>query len=189
LASGSKLFLEGLHRILENDGDIKIVAHASSPEEVERCFTKIKPKVLLIDNRALELSTQKLSNLIAKASSDTTAILFGNHLEGESAIPGAVYVTKDTSSLALIRIIKSVSAGAQAKEGKRADDIKNQFTKTEMKIIDSVAECLSNRDIAKKLSISDKTVKAHLSNIFTKLDIESRYQLIIYARKLKAGSV
>lgn len=189
LASGSKLFLEGLQRVLENSGDMKIVAHASSPEEVERCLTNVKPKVLLLDNRALELSVQKLSNLIAKGSPDTKVILFGDHFEGESAIHNAIYVNKDTDSSELIHIIKSVSGGALAKDAKTADDIKNQFTKTEMKIIASIAECLSNKDIAKKLSISDKTVKAHLSNIFSKLDIESRYQLIIYARRLKGRAM
>lgn len=185
LASGSKLFLEGIQRVLENTGDIKIAAQASNPEEVESCLTNIKPKVLLLDNRALELNIKKLSNLIAKDSPNTKFILFGDHIEDESAVPNAVYVNKDTDSLELIRIIKTVSGCTLAKEAKRAHGIKKKFTKTEMKIIDSIAECLSNKDIAKKLSISDKTVKAHLSNIFIKLGIQSRYQLIVYARRLK----
>lgn len=186
LASTSKLFLEGIYRVLESNGDIKIVAQASSRDEIEKCLTDIKPKVLLLDNRSLDLDTRKLSKLIAKKGPVTQVILFGDYAEDETAFPNAVYVTKETDSSELIRIIKSLSRGPLTNGADEAKVSKPKFTKMEIKTIDSIAECLSNREIAKKLSISDKTVKAHLSNIFTKLSIQSRYQLIVYARRLKS---
>jgi DNA-binding NarL/FixJ family response regulator len=185
LASSSKLFLEGIQKILEDEGSIKIVAKISNPEEVEKCLCEIKPKFLFLDNRTLNLDIHKLSNLITKKSPDTKVILFSDYIKNGFTFPNAIYVTKEVSSLELIDIIKGLDKGVVTKETTGVESARHELTKMEMKIIELIADCLSNKEIAKKLSISEKTVKAHLTNIFTKLGFQSRYQLIVYARQLK----
>ncbi len=189
VASGSNLLLDGILRIMEGNGEINIAAQTSKAQEVGKFLTEIKPKILFIDNRTLGLDIEKLSRLIPRKSPDTRVILFGDNIKDVFFTPNTVCVTKETDSSELIRIIKNLSRGGQNDEAKVVDGSKNMFTKTEMKIIDLMSQCLINREIAKKLSISEKTVKAHLSNIFDKMGIQSRYQLIVYARRLKNREV
>ncbi|MGH7889001.1 MAG: response regulator transcription factor [Thermodesulfobacteriota bacterium] len=184
VASGSNLLLDGILRIMEGNSEINIAAQTSEAQEVGKYLAEIKPRILFIDNRTLGLDIEKLSSLIPRKSPDTRVILFGDNIKDVFFLPNALCVTKETDSSELIRIIKNLSRGSQNDEAKVVDSSKNMFTKTEMKIIDLMSQCLINREMAKKLSISEKTVKAHLSNIFEKLGIQSRYQLIVYARRL-----
>ncbi len=97
------------------------------------------------------------------------------------------YITKETNSSELICTIKGLSKNIQTKEV--ADVTRYNLSKTEEKIVELVGDGLSNKEIAKRLSISEKTVKSHLTNIFMKLGLENRYQLIVYARKIKRGGM
>jgi DNA-binding NarL/FixJ family response regulator len=112
LASGSKIFLEGFRKILEGESGIKIVAEASSYEEAGTHLTEVEFKVLFIDNRALNLDAGELSNLINMKGSDTKAILFENQARDKINLPGVIYITKETTSLELIYIVKSAGAAS-----------------------------------------------------------------------------
>jgi DNA-binding NarL/FixJ family response regulator len=74
-----------------------------------------------------------------------------------------------------------------AEEGPRfltvSPDLFEQLTKREIEILHLLAEGLSNKEIAYRLSISEKTVKNHLSSIFSKLQVNDRMQALIYAYK------
>ncbi len=112
LASGSTIFLEGFRKILEGESGIKIVAEASSCEEAGTRLTEVEFKVVFIDNRALDLDAGELSNLINMKGSDTKAILFENQARDKINLPGVIYITKETTSLELIYIIKSAGAAS-----------------------------------------------------------------------------
>src|ERR1700739_451712 len=79
LASGSSLFLEGIRKILQDMGNIRVVAEALDCEEIEKYIAEIKPEFLFIDNKTLKVDTHSLSSLIIKRSPDTKIIIFGNH--------------------------------------------------------------------------------------------------------------
>lgn len=182
LASNSSLFLDGMGRIIENEGNIKIAAQASNPKEVEKCLVEIKPGFLFIDNTTLDLNIDKLLNIIKKKSPGTRIILFDDQNEVRSNSPNITYITKKINSSDLINTIKNLSRGSLPREATPIDNIKRKPTKMEMKIIGLVVAGLSNKEIAKKLSISEKTVKAHLTNIFIKLGLRNRYQLIVWRK-------
>jgi len=66
------------------------------------------------------------------------------------------------------------------------DGEKGKLTKIEMRVMGLVATSgFNNKEIANRLSIGERTVKAHLSRVFAKLGLQSEYQLIVYSRKLK----
>jgi len=67
---------------------------------------------------------------------------------------------------------------------KRPVEVKSKLTKTELKMINFISEGYTNKEVAKKLTISEKTVKAHLTNIFIKLNLKNRYQLIVYSQQI-----
>lgn len=182
LASNSKLFLDGMARIIENEGNIKITGQASDPKEVEKCLVEIKPKFLFLDNTTLEMDIGKLLKIIKKKSPDTGIILFGDQSQDGPISPNVTFITKKINSTDLINIITNLNKGSLCKKAVPVDPIKPKPTKMEWKIIELVVAGLSNKEIAKKLSISEKTVKAHLTNIFMKLGLRNRYQLIVWMK-------
>jgi DNA-binding NarL/FixJ family response regulator len=106
LASRSKIFLEGMCKILECEGDIKIVAETLTYKETLECLADVEFEFLLIDNVALNLDAGGLSNLICKKDPDTKIILLDNQNKDKINLPGVIYVTKETDSSELICIIK-----------------------------------------------------------------------------------
>jgi DNA-binding NarL/FixJ family response regulator len=177
LASNSKLFLEGIGSILEEDNDIKVAAKVSNYDELVTHVTEIRPKFLFLDNRTLDVDINEILSLVDNKVIDTKVILLGIENEKKVNLPNVIYLNKETNSSELIHAIK----GTQHKKGECSNG-KNILTNTETKVVDLVGAGFSNREIAKKLSISEKTVKAHLTNIYTKLGIQNRYQLIVYAK-------
>ena len=105
LASSSKLFLEGMCKILEDEGDIKITAEILTCEETLEYLANVEVEFLLIDNVALNLDAEGLSNLIDKKGPDTKVILLDNQTH-KLNFPGVIYLTKETDSSELIYIIR-----------------------------------------------------------------------------------
>jgi len=182
LASSSRLFLEGIRRILEGENHIQIAAEVSNPKDIEKYVTEIKPGFIFIDNRILNLDIEKIVTMMTKKCPDSKVILLDNQTELEPNFSNVIHVTKESSSSELIDIIKSKSSDKSLPTKK---DGTNKLTKMESKVIELIVGGFSNKEIANKLSISDKTVKAHLTNIFMKLNIENRYQLIVYGTQNK----
>ena len=183
IASSSNLFLEGIRRILQGERDIRTVAEASNPKDIEKHVTDLRPTLLFVDNRMLNLDIYDLLKLIERKSPNTRVILLGEQGEEQVDSPNITYITKETGSSELISIIRRKKADESSK--KRSDDVKDRLTKTELKVIELIINGYSNKEIASKLSISEKTVKAHLTSIFMKLNLENRYQLIVYGTQLK----
>jgi DNA-binding NarL/FixJ family response regulator len=108
------------------------------------------------------------------------------------------YLSKDASSSDLVKAIKAVHQGEMWIEAKLIskffemeaatgfkkidqNDTKNELTNREKEILSCLAKGMTNKQIAKALFVSDKTVKAHLNSIFKKLNVTRRYEAIIFA--------
>ncbi|MGE5444573.1 MAG: hypothetical protein ACM3SR_08220, partial [Ignavibacteriales bacterium] len=78
--------------------NIKIVAEASDPKEVEKCLDKIKPEFLFLDNITLNLNIDKLLNIIWEKSPNTKVLLLGNQTERKLASRNVIYVTEEINS-------------------------------------------------------------------------------------------
>lgn len=186
LASSSNLFIEGIRKILTGEKEIEVVAETSSPKEIEKFVIELKPHFLFIDNRMLNLDVQELLVHVGKKSPDTYFIVLDNHskYQPELDLPNVTYITREMDSSELIGIIKREKNTSKIGSGK-SDPVGDRITRMESKVIELIAQGHSNREIAGRLSISEKTVKAHLTNIFVKLNLENRYQLIVYGAHLK----
>ncbi|HEX3036332.1 MAG TPA: response regulator transcription factor [Thermodesulfobacteriota bacterium] len=183
LASCSKLFLEGVHKILENDSDIKIVDKVSSYKELKACLGQIKPEFLFFDNRTLEVSIHELCKLIGKKSANTKVVLFRNQVENEIKFSNVQFVTEKTTSFDLMRFIKGGIPNNNGQIQEFGDINNNELTITEVKVLGLVGAGYSNKEIAKSLLITERTAKCHLNNLFKKLGLHNRYQLIVYVRR------
>jgi DNA-binding NarL/FixJ family response regulator len=187
LASGSRLFLEGVRKILDDEGIFERVIDATQYKEIVNIAKEVKPAYILIDNRMLSLDIPKLSQSIKKNSPQTKIIIMNDSKEVAREFANVIHASKYTNYQDLLQILKGHSNQEERISGADSADQFN-LTNREMRILNEVTRGHSNKEISTKLSITERTVKAHLTNIFTKLGLKNRYQLMIYGKKIKNPS-
>lgn len=204
IADDHTLFREGLRKILSMEKDILVAGEASNGEEAGKLAERIKPDVLLMDLK-MPKSDLVQSLLEMSSTAPTTKVLVLTAYSDEENVLNAAksgargYVSKGVPTTSLIQAIKTIYGGGtwvdkdipcwQAFEEiagnntgtTRAvtplgDESIQSLTKRELEILKLVAEGLTNEEIGKKIFISEKTVKTHLTNIFDKLKVNNRFK-------------
>ena len=200
IADDHMLFREGLKRILSLEKDILVVGEAADCPEAIQVTARMRPDVLLMDLKMPAGNAAESLLKIAEKSPATKVIVLTAHSEDESVLSTAkgrarAYILKGISVPTLIEAIKKVNAGqiwvdpellagvdferiakSLAEAGPPANQTLHGLTKRELEILRLVAEGLSNEEIGKKIFISRKTVKTHLTNIFDKLQVHNRFK-------------
>jgi DNA-binding NarL/FixJ family response regulator len=203
IADDHVLFRDGLRKILSLEKDILVVGEAGNGDEVPKVVERTKPDVLLLDLKMPKGDVvQNLLEVGAKSPATHVIILtaFSDEENVLNAAKGGAkgYVPKGVPSATLLQAIKSVHGGGfwidreipswetfqeivQDQAGARGpapqlDESIKALTKREMEILRLVAEGLTNEEIGKKIFISEKTVKTHLTNIFDKLKVNNRFK-------------
>jgi DNA-binding NarL/FixJ family response regulator len=204
IADDHVLFREGLKRILSLEKEILVVGEAADCDEAIQITARMRPDVLLMDLKMPAGDAIQTLLKIAENSPATKVIILTAHSENESVLNTAKsrargYVLKGISVPTLIQAIKKVNAGQIwvdpelpagvdferiAKRltdvGPPANQTLNGLTKRELEILQLVAEGLSNEEIGKRIFISQKTVKTHLTNIFDKLHVNNRFKAALF---------
>lgn len=210
IADDHTLFREGLKRILSLEKDVFVVGEASRGDEVAKVVERAKPDVLLLDLKMPKGDLVQTLLEVHEKNPTTKVLVLTAFSEDENILNAAKggakgYVLKGISSLTLLQAIKTVHGGglwidkelpsAEAFEeiareqlvsyvGEPANEAVKSLTKRELEILRLVAEGLTNEEIGKKIFISEKTVKTHLTNIFDKLKVNNRFKaaLLIMGR-------
>lgn len=201
LADDHALFRELLGRVLELEKDINIVGEATNGLEAVSKIRQIKPHVVLMDINMPIIDGLAATRQIVEEFPQIAVIVLTmykhNHQVLQAMRVGARgYLLKSAQASEVVQAIRKVATGGVLIEPTVAqtvvDDYRrlsqsaeparglNALTEREIEIIRYVAAGLSNREIAEKLSYSEKTVKNYLSNIFSKLGIRDRTQAAIY---------
>ena len=203
VASGNRLFREGITTILKEDMSIEVLSEVSNPLEVIQSCQEHSFDILLISVDIKGLNLKKVLQMVkTKITGKVLLIVDGQYDENElvDAISFGLrgYVLKDANSSQLMKAIRAVHEGQLWIErsimGKAFDAISHPHTKrkrsrngklydltdTELNIVKMVATGDSNKEIAKNLYLSEKTVKFHLYKVFKKLSLKSRSQLILH---------
>ena len=202
IADDHTLFREGLKRILSLEKDVLVVGEAARGDEVTKVVDRSKPDVVLLDLKMPKGDVvQTLLELNEKIPT-TKVLILTAFSEDENILNAAKggakgYVLKGVSSATLLQAIKTVHSGglwvdkemssadafeeiAQSQSGKYGaepvSEAIKQLTKREVEILRLVAEGLKNEEIGKRIFISEKTVKTHLTNIFDKLKVNNRFK-------------
>lgn len=197
-----KMVREGLRQLLEFEGDINVVAEAGDGEEGYNVIKNNKPDVVLLDINMPKMNGLELLKKVRSEKDDTRILILTIHNEVEylkKAVEIGVngYVLKDSESAVLKQAIMNVNNGeiyiqpsiapllveANNKLENDKDDPMNLLSSREFEVLKLVSEGLFNKEIAYKLSISEKTVKNHVSNIFKKIGVSDRTQAAVYAIK------
>jgi DNA-binding NarL/FixJ family response regulator len=193
---------EGIKQILELDGDIKVNAEASNGKE---CISKLKERnvdVLLLDINMPEMNGLQVLQYLREKKSRIKILILTIHNEVEYLIRAVEigiegYVLKDSDSSVLKKAIVDINDGDTFIQPeltpilkRRLDDrslnsrkFEEALTRREIEVLKLLAEGLFNKEIAYTLSISEKTVKNHVSNIFKKINVSDRTQAAVYAIK------
>ena len=216
IADDHTLFREGLKRILSLEKDVFVVGEASRGDEVAKVVERTKPDVLLLDLKMPKGDMVQTLLEVRDRNPTTKVLVLTAFSEDENILNAAKggakgYVLKGVSSLTLLQAIKTVHGGglwidkelpsadtfeelAQTQsvsyESEPANDAVKSLTKRELEILRLVAEGLTNEEIGKRIFISEKTVKTHLTNIFDKLKVNNRFKaaLLIMGRHGEASS-
>jgi DNA-binding NarL/FixJ family response regulator len=202
------LFRRGLEMVLSNEADIELVGEASDGMEAVEKAQEVMPDVVLMDVRMPKRSgieaTAQIRDLLPHVKilmltiSDEEADLYDAIKAGASG-----YLLKEIPIEEVADAIRSVWAGQSRISPSMASKLLTEFaamskatdeqprmpapklTDREMEVLKLVAQGLNNRDIAKKLFISENTVKNHIRNILDKLHLHSRMEAVVYAVKEK----
>ncbi len=196
IADDHLMVREGLKQILELDGDIKVVAQADDGIQCLEQIAQADPDVILLDINMPNMNGLETLEKIRQKDKDRKVLILTIHNEVEYLMKAVEigingYVLKDSESSVLKKAIFSVYEGESYIEPSLTPILKNKIierkaanevlTKREVEVLKLLAEGLFNKEIAYNLSISEKTVKNHVSNIFRKIGVADRTQAAVYA--------
>lgn len=204
LADDHKLVRQGIKQILEMENDLIVIGQASDGAEAIKLAIEENPDIILMDiNMPVKNGLETMEYLKSLENCDYKIIMLTIHQEKEYLLKtlslGADgYVLKDADPNILIEAIRKVNGGetyiqsvlmkdlvCEFKNSSKRDKHKNidDLTERELEVLDLIASGKVNKEIAKILFISEKTVKNHISSIFRKLNVTDRTQAAIYALK------
>jgi len=203
IAAQEPLLGYGVRRLLEAEANLKVVAEAANISAAVRAVLESRPDLLLLDLEmppsGLDVLTQLCS---AKAPVRTLLLAYSldrKQIAAAFELGARGFVMKGSDTRMLVNSVRSVMAGrywvGEKPVSGRAEALRNfspqrngrkswrdyKLTARELEIIVAIANGCSNKDASEKFSITERTVKHHLTNIFDKLGLSSRLELALFA--------
>lgn len=194
IADDHAVVREGLVSILKSQTDIKVVAEAANGEDALVMCGQHLPDVLLLDLRMPgKDGLQVMTELAARTVCGPGVIVMTTY-DGEDDIHRSLktgakgYLVKDTAPQQIRESVRRVAAGQSVLSSnlaaKLAESIaRPQLSKRERQVLKYLANGRSNKEIARNLYISEHTAKAHVKSIMTKLNADSRTEVVAIAIK------
>jgi DNA-binding NarL/FixJ family response regulator len=203
LVDDQPLVVEGLTRILGTDPEIEIAGTCRDGDEVEATVARLRPDVVVMDMRMKRVDGAEATRRL-RARDDDPPVLALTTFDDDEVIAAALgagaagFIVKDAPGEDLIRAVREVADGGawldpsvtgrvletyrttvlpRAHAGARLEELSERETE----VLRLVARGASNAEIAEALVISQATVKSHVTNILTKLDLRDRAAAIVFA--------
>lgn len=206
IATDNLLCRKGLLLILSGEESLEIVGEAANGLQAIDMIGELKPDVVLLDINFPKLDGIQIISIIKQKSPGTKVLLLSTSEDEATTIKalkaGAKgYLSRNTSISELTKAIKVVHKNelwverkliSKFLEADTTDDLSgkdrqaitnDKFTPREKEVLNQLMNGHTNKEIAKSLFISEKTVKSHLNRIFTKLNVSGRLEAVLYAVK------
>ena len=206
IADDHAVVREGTRQILEQEPDLKVVGEAADGDEAVKLTGSSKPDVAIIDISMPRVDGIEATRQI-KALYPQVAVLILTAYDDDQFVfslmeaGAAGYLLKSVRGSELVEAIRAVYSGESVLHPSIARKVLNRFvpslekgqgqeppetlSQREMEVLQLATQGLSNQDIADELSLSLRTVQAHLGHIFNKLRVSSRTEAVV--RALKEG--
>lgn len=193
IAEDHAVVRQGLAAIIKDETDMTVVAQAMDGQQAVDLYQQHQPDVVLMDLKMPRLEGVAAITQI-RAVSPTAAIIILTTYDGDEDIYRGLqagargYLLKDATAEELLEAIRSVHRGQKYIPPqvalKLAERINiTELTDRELEVLRLLVIGKSNAEIGAALSISERTVKFHINNIFTKLGVSDRIQAVIHALK------
>jgi DNA-binding NarL/FixJ family response regulator len=192
----------GLRELLQHDGDIEVVGESSSAQEAARRIPALRPDVAVLDARLPDGNGIDVCREIRSVDPSIKGLILTSYEDDEALFAAimagaAGYVLKQIRGTDLVDAVRRVATGQSmldpAVTQRVLERIRNgveephelkSLTEQERRILVYVAEGLTNREIAGKMFLAEKTVKNYVSSLLAKLGLERRTQAAVLATRL-----
>ncbi|WP_018545888.1 response regulator [Streptomyces sp. LaPpAH-108] len=198
LVDDHQVVRRGLRTFLEVQDDIEVVGEAADGAEGVALAEELRPEIVLMDVKMPGTDGIEALRRLRELDNPARVLIVTSFTERRTVVPAlragaAGYVYKDVDPDALAAAIRSVHAGHVLLQAEVADALLSQeetnpgqgrggsLTDREREVLSLIADGRSNREIARALVLSEKTVKTHVSNILMKLDLADRTQAALWA--------
>ncbi|MGH3662969.1 MAG: response regulator [Micromonosporaceae bacterium] len=193
---------QGLRELLRRDGDVAVVGESATAAEAIRRIPAVRPDVAVLDARLPDGSGVNVCRTV-RAKDPSIQVLILTSYEDDEALFAAImagaagYVLKQVRGNDLIDAVRTVASGRSlldpAVTQRVLDRIRNgpdqppelrALTEQEARILELIAEGLTNRQIAERMFLAEKTVKNYVSALLAKLGLQRRTQAAVLAARL-----
>jgi DNA-binding NarL/FixJ family response regulator len=192
----------GLAELLQHEGDIEVVGESGSAPEAARRIPALRPDVAILDARLPDGNGIDVCRDVRAVDPSIKGLILTSYEDDEALFAAimagaAGYVLKQIRGTDLVDAVRRVAAGQslldpaitarvleRIRHGVEEPRELKLLTEQERRILEYVAEGLTNREIAAKMFLAEKTVKNYVSSVLAKLGLERRTQAAVLATKL-----
>jgi DNA-binding NarL/FixJ family response regulator len=202
LLDDHEIVRRGLRELLEREDDIEVVGESGEAEQARRRIPALRPDVAILDARLPDGSGIDVCRDVRSIDPTIKALILTSYDDDEALFAAimagaAGYVLKQVRSSDLVDGVRRVAAGqslldpgvttqvlTRLRTGPQQDPRLAGLTGQERRILDCIAEGMSNREIAEHLSLAEKTVKNYVTSVLAKLGMQRRTQAAVFAARM-----
>lgn len=187
----------GIAEVVERAEGMTVIAEAGSVADGVRRAALVQPQILLVDLQLPDGTGIDLITAVRKLHPEARAIVLTS-FDDDDALTAALeagasaYLLKSVRGAEITEVVRAVAAGRTLLDERTVtrrraghDDPTENLTPSEMKVLDLIGEGLSNREIAERLGVAEKTVKNHITSLLAKMGLQRRTQVAAWVSARK----